>query len=382
MKPLHIHVALSTFNHLAYNGSRMAVTLYAVHLNASAALVGLVTASFGSVSIFTAVPMGRWIDRVGPRKPMMIASLMIVAACVLAAVSHSVWPLFIACPLMGVFNSAFQIATQQTVGRYGGPGERADNFALQSLGVSAATFVGPLVSGLAIDHLGFSMAFLLLAVPGFIPLPVLALRALHFPPQPPKKADAASASPGGWKLLRDRTLRAPYIVATLSNAVWAVISFMIPIYGAQIGMSATRIGTLMAAFSAGVVGIRVVMPLLTRRFHQWPLVLVSQSTLAAGILVMPFTGVYGLLAAIAVVMGLGIGLSGPVATALMFDASPPDKIAEVVALRVTMANIAQTAVPLLAGGVGSTLGVGPVFWAVATIIFADVWSNRDKMKSA
>jgi len=379
MKPLHVHILLSTFNHLAYNGSRMAVTLYAVYLQASPGLIGLVTASFGMVSMFTAVHMGRWIDRAGPRTPMMLASLMMVASGVLAAASRSVWPLFLACPVMGMFNSTFQIATQQTVGRYGSPSDRANNFALQSLGISAATFAGPLVAGLAIDHLGHSSAFLLLACSGFIPLPVIGMRLLHFPPTPPKKRDASAGSPGGWKVLRDKPLRAAYIVATLNNAVWSVVSFMIPIYGAQIGMSATRIGTLMASLSAGVVAIRVLMPFLTRHFRQWPLVIVSQAALAAGFLVMPFTSIYALLVATAVVMGLGLGLAGPVSTALMYDASPPDKVAEVVGLRMTMANVAQTLVPLLAGGVGNAFGVGPVFWTVTAVVFWDVWSNREKL---
>jgi len=357
----------------------MAVTLYAVYLQASPALVGLVNASFGMVSMFTAVPMGRWIDRAGPRTPMMLASAMMVASGVLAAISGSVWPLFLACPVMGIFNSTFQIATQQTVGRYGGQADRANNFALQSLGISAATFAGPLVAGLAIDHLGYSSAFLLLACSGFIPLPVIGLRLLHFPAEAPKKRTSAGG-PGGWRMLRDKPLRSAYIVATMSNAVWNVVSFMIPIYGAQIGMSATRIGIVMAAFSGGVVAIRAAMPLLTRQFRQWPLVIVAQSTLGAGFLVMPFTSSYVLLVVTAVVMGLGIGLAGPVATALMYDASPPDKVAEVVALRMTMANAGQALVPLLAGGLGSTFGVGPVFWAVTALIFWDVWGNRDKMR--
>ena len=67
------------------------------------------------------------------------------------ALWHELPALFIVAPLMGTFNSMFQMTTHQTVGRYGGPEQRASNFATQSLGISAATFLGPIRVGLVHD---------------------------------------------------------------------------------------------------------------------------------------------------------------------------------------------------------------------------------------
>src|SRR3954471_18778832 len=75
MKPLHLHVTLAASNHMAMNGSRMTVMLFAASLGASPALIGVLAALFGIVSAFTAVHVGRWIDRVGPPQPIMLASL-------------------------------------------------------------------------------------------------------------------------------------------------------------------------------------------------------------------------------------------------------------------------------------------------------------------
>jgi MFS family permease len=380
VKPLHLNIVLTTFNHLAFTGSRLTVMLYAASLGISPAIIGVLAGSFGLVSAFTAVGVGRWIDRVGPRRPMMLASLMVAAGGLIAGLWQGLAALFIICPLIGTFNSMFQIANQQTIGRYGRPEDRPANFALQSLGISASTFSGPLIAGLAIDHLGHSSAFLLLALCGFVPLPVIGFGLLHFPAAAARKAKEHGHAGGGVRsLLRDRPLRRVYVVATLNNSVWSVVSFLIPLYGAQIGLSATRIGALMACFATATVAIRIALQFLVRRFRPWQLVIVAQSLVGIAFFGIPMTVRFALLVPLLFVMGTGLGLSGPMSTALLYDASPPERVGEVVGLRMTMANLAQTVVPLASGVVGAAFGVAPVFWAVAAMLFADVYSNRAEM---
>ena len=125
MKPLHLHVTLAALNHMAMNGSRMTVMLFAASLGASPAVVGLLAALYGLISAFVAVRVGRWIDRSGPRKPIMLGSSMVTLGAVIAGAWHELPALFIAAPLMGTFNSMFQMTTHQTVGRYGKPEEVA-----------------------------------------------------------------------------------------------------------------------------------------------------------------------------------------------------------------------------------------------------------------
>ena len=139
MTPLQIHVTLAAFNHMAMNGSRLTVMLFAASLGASPALIGMLAALFGLVGAFVAVPVGRWIDRSGPRKPMMFASFMVTLGALIAGAWHELPALFIVAPLMGTFNSMFQMTTHQTVGRYGKPEDRPANFSTQSLAISAAT---------------------------------------------------------------------------------------------------------------------------------------------------------------------------------------------------------------------------------------------------
>ncbi len=380
MKPLHRYVTLAAFNHMAMTGSRLTVMLLAASLGASPALIGLLAALFGLVSALVAVPVGRWIDRSGPRQPIMLASFMVTLGAVVAGVWHEIPALFIAAPLMGTFNSMFQMTTHQTVGRYGRPEDRPANFTVLALAISVAVFVGPLLAGLSIDHLGYASAFFVTALFAFTPMAVVWLGLLEFPPAPAKAREQPTLV-SGWALLKDPELRRAYIAAASNNAIWSIWSFMLPLYGLSIGLSATAIATLAAALSGGTLSIRLVMNPLVRRYQPWPLIVVSHITIGLGFLAMPLTQNYPLLAAIAFLMGIGLGLTGPLANTVMYDASPPDKVGEVIGLRMTMANLAQTVVPLLSGAVGAALGVAPVFWAVSAAMLAGAWVNRGKLKA-
>jgi len=380
MRPLNLYVALAASNHIATNGSRMTIMLFAASLGVSPALIGLLAAMYGLVSAFIAVQVGRWIDRVGPRKPVMLASCMVTLAGLVAGAWNTVPALSIVTPLMGTFNSMYQMTTQQTVGRYGTPSDRAANFTTHALAISAATFLGPLVAGLAIDHLGYSNAFFVMAAFGFAPIVVATLGLLKFPPPGPRKTEQ-STPVSGWALLKDRELRRAYTAAATNNAVWNIWGFMLPLYGHSIALSATAIGTLSASLSGGTVLIRIFAIALVRRFKPWPLIVVSHIMIALGFLAMPLTQVYVVLASLAFVIGVGLGLTGPLSTTVMYDASPPDKVGEVIGLRMTVANLAQTLVPLLGGAIGATLGVAPVFWAVAACLTGEAWTNRGELKS-
>ncbi len=378
MKPLHIHVTLASFNHMAMNGSRLTVMLFAASLGASPALIGLLAALYGIIAAMVAVRVGRWIDRTGPRQPMMLASSMVTLGALIGGAWHELPALFIVAPLMGTFNSMFQMTTHQTVGRYGTPQDRANNFSTQALAISMATFLGPLSAGIAIDHLGYANAFFVTAAFGFTPMAAVWMGLLKFPEKSVKKREEPTPV-SGWALLKDHELRRAYIAAASNNAIWSIWGFMLPLYGHSISLSATAIGTLAACLSGGTVVVRLFSRALVRRYQPWPLIVISHILIGAGFMLIPFTQVYSVLVSLAFIMGIGLGLAGPLSTTVMYDASPPDKVGEVIGLRMTMANLAQTFVPLLSGAVGAALGVGPVYWAVAACMFGDAWAKRGKL---
>ena len=75
-------------------------------------------------------------------------------------------------------------------------------------------------------------------------------------------------------------------------------------------------------------------------------------------------------------IGMGLGLTGPISQALLHDLAPPERIGELLGLRVTPINVSHAGVPILSGAIGAAIGVGPVFWVVAGCLFAGSWMTR------
>jgi MFS family permease len=195
----------------------------------------------------------------------------------------------------------------------------------------------------------------------------------------PSEAAAArgTASRGTTReLFRDRALARIFFVSVLAQSTWSIVQFLVPLYGAQIGLNASAIGMLMGAFAAATVVVRVFTPWLSRRFTSWQLMISSLVVAGLGFAGMPAAAGFIPIASFVFIMGLGLGLSGPIAQALVYEASPPARIGEVLGLRVTMMNVSHTAVPLVFGALGTAVGVGPVFWMLAAIQFAGSWLTR------
>jgi MFS family permease len=382
MKPLHLLLCLTTMNHICFVGARLAVLIYAAYLGASPVVVGLLASLFALFAIVTSLAVGRWIDRIGPRTPLIIASVGMILGSALAFFWREVAVLFIVSTVVGTLHNVFQIAQQQMVGRYGRPEERAANFSLSSLANSGATFLGPMIAGVGIDHLGHPVTFLVLAGFALVPLPFIAFKALTYPPVPPRRAAGVRepSSRGMWGLLRDSSLRRIYIASVLTNGTWSVVNFLVPLYGLQIGLDATRIGTLVGTFAVATVLVRLVLTLIVGRFGAWQLMAAALFVTGTAFAALPMTSSFPLLLAISFWLGMGLGVSGPMTQALLYDASPPERVGEVIGLRITMQNVCQAGVPLLSGAIGTAMGVAPVFWVLSAMILWGFYDNRDRLK--
>ena len=378
MNPLFLLIVLTAINHLTYVGVRLTVTLYAVRLEASPAVIGVLMALFAVVGAVTSVSVGRWIDRIGPRKPMLLATAMMVAGTGLAFVWRDLAALFIVSILVGTFYNFFFIAQQRLVGEYGRPEDRVANFSRVGLGFSAASFMGPLVTGFAIDAFGHSNTFALLALLPLVPFTVIWFNRLAFPDARKRHSREATSQKGGGvlQLLRGKNLRRIYAISVLSASTWNIFLFLMPIYGAQIGLSASTIGVIIGSFSFGTIVVRVLVRLLTHRFTPWQLLILALVFASASFLGFPAVTGAPMLILFSFWLGMGLGLSGPLSLSLLHDASPPDRIGEVVGLRVMLMNGSQTAVPLFAGAIGAALGVGPVFWVLAAALLAGSYAVR------
>jgi len=156
----------------------------------------------------------------------------------------------------------------------------------------------------------------------------------------------------------------------VQSMAWELFSFMTPIYGSRIGLSASVIGVVMASFAVATFSVRLALPFLTRRITAWRLLNIALLGSGVTYLLFPLVTNVAMLMALAFVLGIGLGGSQPMVMALLHDAVPEGRTGEAVGLRATVVTTSQTTMPLLFGALGSTLGVAPAFWAVAIALAA------------
>lgn len=372
--PFAVLIALGISNHVVLTGSRVVVSLDALSLGASAATVGGLLAVFALLPMFFAIPAGRLADRIGVRRPMLAGSIGMAASAVIATVFPGLPALFVTAMLSGLSFMAFQVAAQYATGEMGGPAARTRNFGLLALGYSTSSIAGPLIAGLMIDHAGFRAAFAVLALMPLLPIAVLA--GNHVPLPGPHPAHNTHAQARTLDLIADGNLRRVFLINGMIALAWELHTLFVPIYGNAIGLSASKIGVILAAFAAATFTVRLSMPLIAARIPEHR-VLTSALYLAAVVyLAIPFSRSLTTLMPLSFCLGLALGVGQPMVMSLLHSLAPPGRMGEAAGVRMSLMNSMAVAVPLVFGAVGGSIGLSPVLWSVGVFLATGGWLTR------
>lgn len=377
---MHGLIALSILNHSALGGSRVAMALAGLQLNASPFAIGLILSFYSLLPMFLSVPAGRWIDRIGVRRPMLIGTVLVCLGVLVPFAAWDIGSLYLASVTIGVGFTLFHLCAQKAAGEIGGPERRTANYSSLALGFSISGFVGPTASGLLIDAIGHRSVFGVLGV-----LPLIAVIGLlrfpfaqRFPSRPP--AAVVPDDPGRlMDLLKEPELKRLYVAVVVISSSWDVHQFLVPLYGARIGLSASSIGIVLGAFAAATFTIRLALPLLLRRASEWQLIISAMAVATLTYALYPFFPSLPMMLALSFMLGLGLGVCQPMILSVLHSASPEGRVGEAVGLRLMLINGTQTFLPTVFGAMGSAFGLAPLFWGMAGLVGAGaVFSARGK----
>jgi predicted MFS family arabinose efflux permease len=370
-------VVLTVLTHLSFAGCRIIMSLTAIHYEATPFTVGVIMSLLTVIAMLFAVRWGRWVDRVGVRGPMLAGAAAIFAAMVLVWAMPRLETLFVASPLAGSGFFLFHIAAGQAAAVIGVPEQRVRNFTLLALAFSTSGFLGPVLAGFAIDGIGHRGAMLALSVGALASIFVLAARNIDTP-----RRQATAAQQERRRIsdfLRIPGFRLVFIVSGALSMTWDLFAFVIPIYGSQIGLSASTIGVILGAFGAAVFVVRLALPLIAHRLDEWRMLIAAMFLSGATLLVFPLVDGVPLLLALSFLLGIGLGGTQPFVMALLYAKAPAGRGAEVLSVRTWIINFCQTSVPLASGALGAALGMLPVFWAMgASLLVAGWFATRGK----
>jgi predicted MFS family arabinose efflux permease len=365
-------IAIAVLAHMAFVSARMTGSLYALANKASTFTVGVMMALFALVPMLIAVRAGRWLDAVGAWRPTVTGILLMLGGMLLPAAfpyaTADVAPLLVAAALVGTGSTLVMLSIQQVVGERADPKHRAAAFSWLALGASVSGFTGPVMSGMLIDHFSHRATFVVLV--GVVIL-ALALIWANRSLLPVRDGTVTGPEPlHPFELLKHVELRHALIVTALISMSWDLQTFVIPVHGTRVGLSASQIGFVLGCFAVATFMVRLAMPLLSRRFSEWQVLIYTLFNTTVAFALFPFFSSLAPLMVVAFLLGLGLGAAQPNVMSLLHSRSPKGRVGEALGLRTTIMNSSHVVLPLVFGAFGSVLGAGAMFWAMAALVCA------------
>lgn len=377
---IYLITLLNVINGISLRGSRVLLSLFAIHLGAGAFEIGILIALSSVFQLFLGIYAGRVSDRYGFRLPMLFGSLGSSLSMIVPYIYPQLVSLYVSRAMTGMSFIFFAVAIQNLAASLGGAEMRTRNLSTFSVGQSISGLLGPVLVGFSIDHFGHATSYLFLALMAL--LPVLAL--FTFPQIVPKahapkeKAERSNV----FDLVRIAPLRRTLLTGAIIFSGVDLLSFYVPIYGHSIGLSASTIGIILGAYAAAAFVVRMIMPALVKRAGEEKVLTLSLFASGITYLLFPFFQNAWILTVIAFVLGLGLGCGQPLSMILTYTRSPEGRAGEALGLRITANKIIQIGVPLVFGYIGAAFGLIPVFWSNAAILVTGGYLNQKPDKDA
>lgn len=376
--PMYLVFVIVLLNMTAYRGSKVVVTLFAIELGAPQLYIGMLIAVYAVFPMLLGLYAGKLTDRLGVRLPMIAGTLGVATALLVPFVFPRLPALYASATLIGASWVFYNVCVQNLVGILSAVEARARNFSNYGLVMALGSFFGPLLSGFSIDHFGHVQTYAHLAGVGAVSALILIVsRSMAAGLGKGKVSEEHAAYSAN--LLSNKPLRRTLITSAIVLTGTDLFQFYMPIYGHAVGLSASAIGMILGVFAFAAFVVRLVMPALVKRWSADTVLVWSLFVGGAAYLVFPAFDQALLLAAVAFVLGLGMGCSQPVSLMLIYDRAPAGRSGEALGLRLTINNFMHIAVPMLFGTLGTAFGVAPVFITNAAILTAGgVLSRRTK----
>jgi len=365
-------ISIAVLSHMVFVSARMTASLYALANNASTFTVGVILALFSLVPMLVSVRAGRWVDAVGPRRPTLVGALLILGGALLPSLfsyaTADLAPLLVSASMIGTGSALTMLSIQQVIGERADPARRPAAFAWFAMGASVSGFSGPVLSGILIDVYGYRAAFGALVIVALLALAqVWACRGL-MPSRHRRVKPLEAMHP--LELFKLVELRHLLIATALISMSWDLQSFVIPVHGTAVGLSASQIGFVLGCFALATFVIRLAMPVLARRFTEWQVLTFTLFCTAVAFALFPMFSSGAPMMAIAFLLGLGLGAAQPNIMSLVHSRSPEGRVGEVLGVRSTVIHSNQVFLPLIFGAFGSVLGAAAMFWMMAALVFA------------
>jgi MFS family permease len=364
----YLLLVMQVFNHTCFKGSKILLTLFALHLGATPFTAGAIFAMYSVFPALLSVFAGKLSDRIGYRIPMLVGTIGISLGMLVPYLLPSMTGLFITATLCGTCYIFYTVAVQHLVGSIGDGLARTRNYSWYALCVGLTALIGPVLVGFSIEGLGHTDTYLLMATLPLIPLIILLGFVRYLPVG--RRSGGYNANHRIMDLLRMAALRRALLTGGIIETGNELGNFLLPIYVESIGLPPSQIGLVVGALAAALMIVRSLIPVLVRHSCEETVLGRSLFVAAGACLMFPFVDTFVPLLLVAFVMGLGIGCGAPLSMVIIYNRTPEGRSGEALGLRHTVNKATEAAIPLVFGSIATAFSMLPVFAMVAAMLAA------------
>lgn len=218
-------------------------------VDAGPAWTGVLFSSYAAAVVVAALVAGRYVDRHGPKTPLLIGMVGLAAATLLFATGGPFWLLLVARTAQGIAGGMSWVAALSLIAATTSFEKRGQQMGIAISMITLGVLVGPPLAGVMVEHFGTASPFLFAAAVALVDglLRILLIK------DSPRVADDTS---GPVAVLRVPGSTSIVLVVVIGAAVMAGVE---PVLPGHLGAGSLTIGLLFGlAALTGVVGNPVV----------------------------------------------------------------------------------------------------------------------------
>lgn len=297
------------------------IALMARDLGASLPLAGVIVGLRGVGTLVGDVPAGELVDRLGARRSVLLATLVLAASGAGAAVSRSPWTLAVAVFAMGV-GWALWLVARLTFATEAVPADRRGR-GIATLGGTnrMGNFAGPLLGAGVIKAVGTPGAFWLEAAA--VAVGCALMLATTRGPQP---SNRTARRPGtDWrKIVVDSrgALLGPGMGALAISALRTARQALIPLWGAHIGVDAADVSLIFGGSSGLDMVLFAPAGYASDRWGRKVIAVSCLGLLSVGHLLVPLTRDFPELLGVGLFLGFANGVGSGIKMTMGADLAP------------------------------------------------------------
>jgi MFS family permease len=366
-------LAITALSGTAVRAGNMVLVLYAVKLDSSAFVIGLLGATFAVLPMLFSMPAGKLADRYGSRVLLLFCIIGSGLGLLVPWLFPGIAAMFVAAALMGLA-LAMVVPLQNLMGLISTPATRARNFANFSLGMGMANLLGPLIGGFFVDLAGPATTCLYLALLNVLAVVMLLVWGHRLPHAPAVAKTRGSV----YAMLKVGNVRRTIATSSLINVGRDLYLFYFPVYAHSVGLSASVTGIVLATNFGAELTVRLFLARLLQKLKEERLLAYSFFMGAISLGLMPFFQSVHVLIVLSFMLGLGMGCGQPIITMLMYNYSPAGRTGEALGLRMTFVHLTKLIGPVVFGAVGSVFGLAAMFVLNAAVMAGGGMLSRPK----